>query len=75
MEGGGGQVYMEKVCRSSNWWEVKDWGESVSELIIKKDNYKKLYIVLQETVLSTLLLGCFYLLYLFYSNLSRVYCC
>ena len=27
---------MEKVYRSSKWWEVKDWGESVSELMIVK---------------------------------------
>jgi len=47
---------------------VKDWGESVSELIIVK---KKL----QETVHSTLLLGCFYLLVMLYSNVSRVFCC
>ena len=31
--------------------------------------------LLQETVHSTLLLGCFYLLYMLYSNLSRVFCC
>ena len=30
----GGGVFMEKVYRSSKWWEVKDWGESVSELVI-----------------------------------------
>jgi len=35
-EGRGGQVFMEKVYRSSKWWEVKDWGESVSELMIEK---------------------------------------
>ena len=40
--------------------------ESVSELTILK-NYKKLYTVL--------LLGCFYLLYMLYPNLSRVFCC
>ena len=28
------QVFMEKVYRSSKWWEVKDWGESMSELMI-----------------------------------------
>jgi len=33
---GGGRVFMEKVYRSSKWWEVKDWGESVSELMIGK---------------------------------------
>jgi len=38
-EGGEGRrerVFMEKVFRSSMWWEVKDWGESVSELMIVK---------------------------------------
>jgi len=44
--GGGERVFMEKVYRSSKWWEVKDWGESVSELMIRKKNYKKLYTVL-----------------------------
>jgi len=33
---GGGAIFMEKVYRSSKWWEVKDWGESVSELMIEK---------------------------------------
>ena len=47
---------------------MKDWRESVSELMIKKKQ-------LQETVHSTLLLGCFYLLYMLYSNLSLVFCC
>jgi len=43
-EGRGERVFMEKVFRSSMWWEVKDWGESKSELrIVKKNNYKKLY--------------------------------
>ena len=38
---------MEKVYRSSKWREVKDWGESVDELMIeKKNSYKKLYTVL-----------------------------
>ena len=32
--GRGGRVFMEKVYRSSKWWEVKDWDESVSELVI-----------------------------------------
>ena len=27
-------VVMEKVYRSSKWREVKEWGESVSELVI-----------------------------------------
>ena len=34
-EGEGEGVFMEKVYRSSKWWEVKDWGESVSEFVIK----------------------------------------
>ena len=62
------RVFMEKVYRSSKWWEVKDWGESVSELMIVKKQ-------LPETVHSTVLLGCFYLLYMLYSDLSRVFCC
>jgi len=39
---------MEKIYRSSKWWEVKDWGESVSELMIGGggNNYKKLHAVL-----------------------------
>ena len=32
----GGRVFLEKVYRSSKWWEVKDWSESVSELMIGK---------------------------------------
>jgi len=35
-KGGGGRVFMEKVYRSIKWWEVKDWGESVSELMMEK---------------------------------------
>jgi len=65
--GGREKVFMEKVYRSSKWWEVKDCGESVSELMIKKQ--------LQETVNPIVLLGCFYFLYMLYSNLSRVYFC
>ena len=45
-EGGGERVFMEKVYVSSKWWEVKDWSESVSELMTDKKNYKKLYTVL-----------------------------
>ena len=44
--GEGGRVFMEKFYRISKWWEVKDWGESVSELMIGKNNYNKLYTVL-----------------------------
>ena len=39
---GGGRIFIEKVCRSSKWREVKDWDESVSELMFGKNNYKKL---------------------------------
>jgi len=62
------QVFMEKVYRSSKWWEVKDWGESVSELMTvkKKNNYKKLYIGLSylgvftfRTCCILICLGCF----------------
>ena len=42
--------------------------QNIVVLMIKKKQ-------LQETVHSTPLLGCFYLLYMFYSNLSRVFCC
>ena len=68
-KGDEGRVFMEKVYSSSKWWEVKDWGESMSEL----NDWKKKK-QLQETVHSTLLLGCFYHLYM-YSNLCRVFCC
>ena len=30
------RVFMEKVYGSIKWWEVKELGESVSELMIKK---------------------------------------
>jgi len=48
VQAGEEKVFMEKIYRSSKWWELKDWGESVSELMIvkKKHNYKKLYTVL-----------------------------
>ena len=50
---------------------MKDWGERVSELMIgEKNNNKKLYTV--HCTLYTLLLGCFCLLCMLYSNLSRV---
>ena len=44
--GGWGRVFIEKVYRSSKWWEVKDWGEIVSELMIVKIKQ------LQETCLG-----------------------
>ena len=45
--GGGWRVFMENVYRNSKWWDVKDWGESVSELGIgNKNSNKKLYTVL-----------------------------
>jgi len=56
-KGGGERIFMEKIYRCSKWWEVKDWGESMSELMIGKKQ-------LEETVHSTLLFGCFYLLYM-----------
>jgi len=58
-KGGGERVLMEKVYRSSKWWEVKDWGEGVSELMMVKKKKQ-----LQETVHSTVLLGGFYILYM-----------
>jgi hypothetical protein len=55
----GGGVFMEKVYRSSKWWEVKDWGESVSELVIgKKDNNKKLYTALSYLSVFTFCTCC-----------------
>ena len=69
---GGGRVFNEKVYRDSKWWEVNDGSESVSELMIWGGGEEE---QLQETVRSSPLLGCFYLLYMLYSNLSRVYCC
>ena len=46
--GRGERIFMEKFYRSSKWWEVKDWGESVSELVTgeSKSNNRKLYTVL-----------------------------
>ena len=52
--GGEERVFIEKVYRSSKWWEVKDWGESASDLMIVKKNKQ-----LQETVHSTVLIGRF----------------
>ena len=46
-EGGEKRVFIEKFYRSSKWWEVKDWGESASDLMIVKKKQ------LQETVHST----------------------
>ena len=40
---GGGRVFMEKVYRSSKWWEVKDWGEGASELMFGRERKKKVY--------------------------------
>ena len=42
-QGGTYSYHLLHTYRSSKWWEVKDWGESVSELMIKKNSYKKLY--------------------------------
>ena len=58
-KGGRGRVFMEKVYRSSKWWEVKDRGESVSELMIGgKKNYKKLYTVLSCLGVFTFCICC-----------------
>jgi hypothetical protein len=35
-KGGGERVSMEKVYKCSKGWEVKDWGEIVSELMVGK---------------------------------------
>jgi len=58
-EGGDDRVHVGRVCGSGGWWEVKDWGGGVSELMIvkkKPHNYKKLY--------TAVLLGCSYFLYM-----------
>ena len=55
---------MEIVYRSSKWWEVKDWGESVSELVIGKNNNKKLYTVLSYLGVFTFRTCCEILIYL-----------
>jgi len=34
---------MDEVYRSSKWWEVKDWGESVSELMIGGGGRKRVF--------------------------------
>ena len=85
---GGERVFMEKVYRSSKWWEVKDWGESVSELVIgeKRNNNKKLYTVLSYWGVFTFC-TCYIVIYLvcFVASfklscmqlllVGRVYCC
>jgi hypothetical protein len=54
-----GGVFMEKVYRSIKWWEVKVWGERMSELMIgEKNNYKKLYTVLSYLGIFTLCTCC-----------------
>jgi len=44
------EVFMEKVYRGCRLWEVKDWGEGVSELMIggwgEGGQLQKLYVVL-----------------------------
>ena len=64
---GGEQVFMEKVYRSSKWWEVKDWGESISELMIKKKISKNC----TQYSLTWVFLPFVHV----YSNLSHVFCC
>ena len=68
---GEGEVFMETVYMSSKWWEVKDWGESVSELVTgekNNNNNDKLYTVLLHLGVFTFCTCCKI------SNLSRVYC-
>jgi len=69
------EVQYRGVGQNESFWErfigaVSDekWSESLSEFMIGGR------VPLQETVRSAVLLGCFYLLYM-YSNLSRVHCC
>ena len=53
------RVFMEKVYRSSKWWEMKGWGESMSQLMIeKKNDYKKLYTVLSYLGVFTFVTCC-----------------
>ena len=59
---------MVKVYSTSKLWEEKEWGENVNELMIGEKKYKKLYTVF-------FYLGVFYLLYMLYCNLYRVFCC
>ena len=69
VQGRGVWVFMEKVYRNIKWWEVKDWGESVSELVTGGgDNNKKLYTVLSYLGVFTFYTCCKI------SNLSRVHC-
>jgi len=52
---------MEKVYMSVKWWDVKDWRESLSGL------KEQLHVNVHRTFTWE-----FYLLYMLYSNLSRV---
>ena len=65
---------------------MKDWGESVSELMIKKNNYKKLYTVLSYLGVFTFCTCCILIcLVCFVASfklscvllllVDRVYCC
>jgi len=82
------RVFMEKVYRSSKWREVKDWGESVSELVIRKKNSnKKLYTVLSYLGVFTFctcykiliclvcIVASFKLSCVYLFLVGRVYCC
>jgi hypothetical protein len=72
----GERVFMEKVYRSRKWWEVKDWGESMSELGIgKENNNKKLHTVLPYLDIFTFCTCCKILICLVYIVVSfMLYC-
>jgi len=61
--------------------EINEKRERLGEyqrLCVELQSHENTRHSVQETVLTrncTLLLGCFYLLYMLYSNLSRVLCC
>ena len=60
-----GSVY--ELVRERIWWWVKDWGESSSELMIVNK--------ITKNCTQDSLAWVFCLLYMLYSNLSRVFCC
>ena len=71
----GKRIFMEKVYRSSKWWEVKDWGESVSELLIKNNSYKKLYTVLSYWGVFTFCTCCILICLLVIVATFKLRCC
>jgi hypothetical protein len=54
---------------------VKDWGESVSELMIKKNNYKKLYTVLPYLGVFTFCTCCILICLLCIVTSFKLCCC